>query len=297
MLEQITVPYSRPFDWDYLLGYLWNRAASGVETFEANRYVRSVRFDDAAGVVIVENDPSTDRLIVQFSAPFAPHAAEVEQRVRRIFDLDADLPQIHRVLGRDPSLVLLLARSPGVRIPGAWCPFELLVRTIVGQQVSVKGATTVMGRIAARCGREYRNGHGPTWVFPTPRMIAESDLSDIGMPGQRLRTLQSVAAAVARGELAIEPGPPAAAVKAALIRQSGIGPWTAEYFALRGLRDGDAWPASDLVLRRAVDERAVGSTPDLNYADRWKPFRGYAAMHLWNHATHAKPKNSHQEMS
>ncbi|MBN9522504.1 DNA-3-methyladenine glycosylase 2 family protein [bacterium] len=281
----------------YLLAYLRPRAAAGVETFDPDRYVRSVQFDDAVGVVAVENDPRADRLVVRFSTPFVPHAAEVERRVRRLFDLDADLPQVHRVLGRDPSLVPLLAHSPGVRIPGSWCPFELLVRTIVGQQVSVKGATTVMGRIAARCGREYQSGYGPTWAFPTPRMVAESDLSAVGMPGQRVRALQSIAAAVATGELSVEANLPAAAVKAALIRQPGIGPWTAEYFALRGLRDGDAWPASDLVLRRAVDERAAGSTPDPNYADRWKPFRGYAAMHLWNQATRAARKNPRQEMS
>lgn len=296
-LEQIIVPYSRPFDWEYFLAYLRTRAASGVEVIDPNRYVRSIQIDDAVGVVTVENDSHADQLIVRFSRSFALHATLVEQRIRRIFDLDADLPRIHRVLERDPSLVPLLAHSPGVRVPGAWCPFELLVRTIVGQQVSVKSATTVMGRIAARCGRECRSGYGPTWVFPTPRMIAESDLSAVGMPGKRVRTLQSVANAVATHELSVEASLSAASVKAALIQHAGVGPWTAEYFALRGLRDGDAWPASDLVLRRAVDERTAGSKPDANYADRWKPFRGYAAMHLWNHATLLTQKSSHWEIS
>lgn len=291
-LEQIAVPYSRPFDWEYLLTYLRTRAASGVEVIDSNRYVRSIQVDDTVGVVTVENDSHADQLIVRFSKSFAPHTALVEQRIRRIFDLDAGLPRIHQVLERDPSLAPLLAHSPGVRVPGAWCPFELLVRTIVGQQVSVKGATTIMGRIAARCGREYRSGYGPTWAFPTPRMIAESDLSVIGMPGQRVRTLRSVAAAVATGELSIEAGLPVTAVKTALVQFAGVGPWTAEYFALRGLRDGDAWPASDLVLRRAVDERTAGSKLATNYADRWKPFRGYAAMHLWNHASRSTRKNS-----
>ncbi len=282
-IEDMAIPYSEPFDWRYLLRYLRSRAATGVEQVDGARYVRTVRIQEVVGLLTIENERPQGRLIVRFSRRLASHTALIEQGVRRIFDLDADLPHIHSVLGRDPALAPLLRRSPGVRVPGAWCPFELLVRTIVGQQVSVKAATTIMGRIASRCGRSYGEQFGSLSLFPTPRAICQSDLSAIGMPTKRVAALQSIAAAIAKDELRIDGTTAAASVKARLVEFAGVGPWTAEYFALRGLRDGDAWPATDLVLKRTVRDIA-GPAADWRHAEPWRPYRGYAAMHLWNHA-------------
>lgn len=279
----MAIPYSEPFDWGYLLRYLHNRAASGVEQIDGGRYVRTVRIQDVVGLLLIENERPQGRLIVRFSRPLVPYVASIEQGVRRIFDLDADLPHIHSALGRDPALAPLLRRSPGVRVSGTWCPFELLVRTIVGQQVSVKAATTIMGRIASRCGQAYGEEFGSLSLFPTPRAICERDLSAIGMPSKRVAALQSIAAAIAKDELRIDGAATAPSVKARLVEFAGVGPWTAEYFALRGLRDGDAWPATDLVLKRTVRDIA-GLAADWRHAEPWRPYRGYAAMHLWNHA-------------
>ncbi len=179
----------------------------------------------------------------------------------------------------DPVLGPLIARNPGLRVPGAWSPFELLVRTIVGQQVTVKAATTIMGRIASRFGTPVAIAglDATAFHFPTPATLARAHWDGIGMPGKRIAALQAVARAIDDDSIKFPaPGEDTAAFRAALLQLPGIGPWTVEYFAIRALRDLDAWPATDLVLKRAVEQ---GATPE-----HWRPWRGYAAMHLWNGA-------------
>lgn len=227
--------YRTPFDWNGLLTWLGARAIPGIEATDENTYIR--------GDVRVWHERE------------AVHTTTDPKRVRRVFDLDADPAAIHAVLGHDRMLAPLLRKRPGVRVPGAWDPFELAVRAIVGQQVSVAGARTVLGRIAA--------AH-----TLTAERLAEVTVE--GMPRKRAETIRTLARAVVHREVILG--------ESDLTQLPGIGPWTASYIAMR-LGDADAFPAGDLVLRRNagnLTEREL-----LKRAEAWRPFRAYAAMLLW----------------
>jgi AraC family transcriptional regulator of adaptative response / DNA-3-methyladenine glycosylase II len=227
--------YRTPFDWNGLVTWLGARAIPGLETTDNNTYTR-------AGVRVWHEDG-------------AVHTTAEPERVRRVFGLDADPAAIHAVLGRDRMLGPLLRKRPGVRVPGAWDPFELAVRAIVGQQVSVAGARTVLGRIAA--------AH-----TITPERLAEVTVE--GMPRKRAETIRTLAREVTSGAIVLG--------ESDLTQLPGIGPWTANYIAMR-LGDADAFPAGDLILRRSagnLTEREL-----LKRAEAWRPFRSYAAILLW----------------
>jgi DNA-3-methyladenine glycosylase II len=208
-----------------------------------------------------------------------------------MFDLHADPKAIGASLAADPWLAPLVAASPGLRVPGAWSGFELVVRAIVGQQVSVKAATTIIGRIVQRAGERIEDHPHETtaWRFPTPAALAAVDLAQIGMPGKRIQALQGFARAVADGVVPVDSVGSAtfdlAQLRASLLAMPGIGPWTVEYVAMRAWRDADAWPAWDLVLMQAIaarDPALVRPNQQRARTDAWRPWRAYAAMHLWN---------------
>ena len=218
---------------------------------------------------------------------------ELEKRLRRMFDLGADLPAIAEHLRRDPRLAALLERRPAARVAGAFDPFELAVRAILGQQVSVTAATRLAGRLAARCARspDPSRDDGLTWLFPGPREILAADLSDMGMPGARVRCIQRLSEAVeAQPDLLASSGDYERDV-ARLKALPGIGEWTAQYIALRALGHRDAFPASDLGLLRAMSVDGVRPSPAelAGMAQRWRPYRGYAAMLLWSSPAGAAP--------
>jgi DNA-3-methyladenine glycosylase II len=205
-----------------------------------------------------------------------------------MFDLRADPKKIGAELAADPWLAPLVEAVPGLRVPGAWSGFELVVRAIVGQQVSVKAATTIIGRLVQRAG-ERIEGHpheNTAWRFPTPAALAAVDLAKIGMPGKRVAALQGFAHAVASGDVPLDSNvADADSLRAALLALPGIGPWTVEYVAMRAWRDADAWPAWDLVLMQSIcarDPSLVRPTQQRTRTDAWRPWRAYAAMHLWN---------------
>jgi len=205
-----------------------------------------------------------------------------------MFDLHADPKKIGAALAADPWLAPLIDAAPGLRVPGAWSGFELVVRAIVGQQISVKGATTIIGRLVQRAG-ERIEGHphdNTAWRFPTPQALAAVDLAQIGMPGKRVAALQGFAHAVATGDVPLDSATAdASELRAALLALPGIGPWTVEYVAMRAWRDSDAWPAWDLVLMQSIcarDPSLVRPTQQRTRTDAWRPWRAYAAMHLWN---------------
>lgn len=225
-----------PFDFPLILGWLAARAIPGIERIEDGVYER--------GDVRVWHDDG-----------FVHATGGSRDRVRRLFDLDAEPAEIAKVLSRDRMLASLLRKKPGIRVPGAWDPFELAVRAIVGQQVSVAGARTVLGRIAAT--------HGMT-----PHALADAEIT--GMPKKRAETIRNLARVVAANEIDLE--------RDDLTQLPGIGPWTAEYIAMR-LGNRDAFPAGDLILRRNagdLSERELRAR-----AERWRPFRAYAALLLW----------------
>ena len=282
----ISLPYTPPLDWLFFLRYLASRAALGVEFIHNNTYWRPIEIEGRTGTITITHDDSANQLLLTIQGDATAHADKIIPRVRTIFDLDADLASVHRVLGADPVLGPLVSRNPGLRVPGAWSPFELLVRTIVGQQVTVKAATTIMGRIASRFGTSISGAAmtEPVYHFPTPAVLARANWEGIGMPGKRVEALKAVARAIGEGVITFpEPGEDTAAFRADLLQLPGIGPWTVEYFGIRALRDPDAWPATDLVLKRAIEQGAV--------PERWRPWRGYAAMRLWNGAAMGNGKD------
>lgn len=261
-----------PWDADTTLGFLAARAIPGVEDVTGGTHRRAVRTPD--GVAEVAARPEGDQLAVRLQLPALASLRPVVTAVRRQFDLDADPEAVDAVLGTDDALTALVKARPGLRVPGSVDGFELLVRAVVGQQVSVAGARTLLGRIAERCGQVDADDT-PLRPFLTADELAGTDLSGLGLTGRRITTLHDVATRVVDGRLDLRPGGDLAEQRAALLAVPGIGPWTTEYVAMRALGDPDAYPADDLVLRRWVTAR--GADPE-----RWRPWRAYAALHIWS---------------
>ncbi|HEX4815570.1 MAG TPA: DNA-3-methyladenine glycosylase 2 family protein [Nonomuraea sp.] len=254
----------QPYDVDGVFAFLASRAIPGLEVADRTSYARAV----PGGTITLT--PRGDHIALDVSVADTRQLARVVARCRRLLDLDADPAAIADVLG-DSSLGPLVARRPGLRVPGAFDGFELAVRAIVGQQVSVAGARTLLGRLVARTA-------APEGLFPTPVQLLETDLAGLGLTNRRVGTLRDLAARLAEGRIDLDGGQDPAEAVAGLLEVPGIGPWTAGYIALRALRDPDAWPTGDLVLRKRM--AALGISDD--HVERWRPWRAYAALHLWS---------------
>jgi AraC family transcriptional regulator of adaptative response / DNA-3-methyladenine glycosylase II len=279
----IRLTYRAPFDAAGLFAYLGARAVPGVEQVDERSVLRAHRIAGRTLVVEVTAPASARALEVRASGASASHWLALAERVRSVFDLGADPGEIGRQLAADPLLRARLRRRPGVRVPGAWDPFEVAVRIVLGQQVTVAGATRLAGRLAARFGEKIpdelaRSASGPTHLFPDPDALADAPLEAIGLTRQRATALRALAAAVADGRLVLASGSDPDAARAALLALPGVGPWTAEFVLLRALGEPDAFPAGDLGLCRAL---ACSARELERRAERWRPWRGYAAMLLW----------------
>jgi AraC family transcriptional regulator of adaptative response / DNA-3-methyladenine glycosylase II len=278
----LRLTYRPPLDWPALTGFLATRALAGVEAVRGDVYRRTIAVRDAIGTLAVRPEKSLLRLDVHLSASDA--LFEVVARVRRMFDLDADPARIELELRRDPLLRPRLARHPGLRLPGAWDPFECAVRAIVGQQVSVRAATTLVSRIVHTFGRPITTDDDRlSRLFPDAHMLAEAPLETLGVIAARAGAIRGLAQALVDGRIVLDGALPADDVVERLRALPGIGEWTAQYIALRALGEPDAFPAGDLGLRRAagngagpLSERALAAR-----AEAWRPWRGYAALHLW----------------
>ncbi|RKF38643.1 DNA-3-methyladenine glycosylase [Paraburkholderia fungorum] len=284
----LELPFKPPFDWPRLLRFFGGRATPGVEAVEDGAYRRAIDWAGDSGTLTVRLHPRKRCIVANIEGPASRHADALAAPISRMFDLRADPKKIGRELAADPWLAPLIEAVPGLRVPGAWSGFELVVRAIVGQQVSVKAATTIIGRLVQRAG-ERIEGHPyehTAWRFPTPAALAAVDLEKIGMPGKRVAALQGFAHAVASGDVPLDSSvADADSLRAALLALPGIGPWTVEYVAMRAWRDADAWPAWDLVLMQSIcarDPSLVRPTQQRTRTDAWRPWRAYAAMHLWN---------------
>lgn len=279
--------YRPPYDFEGLLAFLRRREISGVERIGQADYQRVLPGRRATGRLEVRAVPGRHALQVRLDLPDADQLPAILRRLRRLFDLDADPLAVDGVLDADPLLHGLGQRFPGQRLPGAFDGFEAMVRAVLGQQVSVAAASTLMNRVVQRFGAALPCGGGDRRCFPTPQALAEGDFQGIGLTGARVRCLRALAQAVGGGALADEPGgvDPAAWRRSAL-SLPGIGPWTAEYMSMRVLHDPDAFPAGDLVLRQQLggpvplSERACAER-----AEPWRPWRAYALMRLWRSAS------------
>ncbi len=204
----------------------------------------------------------------------------IVERIRAIFDLNADWSAIADGLARDASLAARIGALPGLRMPGCWDGFELGVRAILGQQITVKGATTLAGRLAAAYGQPIDGPAGITHLSPTPEALAGASMNGLGITTARIATIRSFARAVADGVIDFNHSPDPAGFAARLDELPGIGPWTAQYIAMRALREPDAFPTADLGLLRAL---ALKNPRELERrAEAWRPWRAYAVMYLWN---------------
>ena len=282
---QLVLPFRPPLHWESLIGFLALRATPGVEVVNGDSYCRSVRVAGATGLVRVRPVSGANHLLAGIRLPEPAGLIAVTEGLRRVFDLGADPHEIAAHLAGDPLLGPRVEAAPGLRIPGAWDGFELAVRAVLGQQVTVKGATTLAGRLAERFGAPLdvvREGE-PSRLFPGPSELAGADLTAIGLPRARAGAIGSLARAVAAGEIALDATRAPEETRRALAALPGIGDWTAQYVAMRALGEPDAFPASDLGLRRALAPRSTPLTArELAVrAEPWRPWRAYAAMYLW----------------
>jgi AraC family transcriptional regulator of adaptative response / DNA-3-methyladenine glycosylase II len=277
----LRLDYRTPYDFDQLLTFLAARAIPGVEHVEQGRYRRIVQQGGKLGTIEVRRDERRDALVLTISPSLISVLMRLVARVRSMFDLDARPDVIDGVLGKDPVLAKLVARRPGVRVPGAIDGFEAAVRALLGQQVSVAAATTLAGRFADRFGTPYDGGDRLTHRFPTAREVVAAGverIAKIGLPGARAAALHGFAQTIdAKPEL-LESRDLERFVTAA-VALPGIGPWTAHYLAMRALHLPDAFPAADLGILKALD-RAKPRDAEAR-AEAWRPFRSYAVMHLW----------------
>ncbi len=282
----LLLPYQPPWDWQQFHSHFALRAIAGLESLSADSYSRGFSIDGTPGWFRVAPLPGQNALELRCRIASPAHLDQLEQRVRRMFDLDSEPEAIARHLSTDEMLAPLLLRNPGLRLPVAFDPFEQAVRAIVGQQVTVKAAVTIVGRLVQRIGThmETPNAVGISHLFPTPQALADADLAGIGMPGKRVQCLQHFATRIADGSLTLGLHDGSAALIERLCALPGIGPWTAEYIALRAFGEADAFPASDLGLLKApvwgtggIDARRLKLR-----AEAWRPWRAYAAAHLWH---------------
>ena len=265
--------YRPPYAWDAVLRFLALRAIPGVEQVRDAEYSRTFVLDGKAGLLTVKAAEG-DAAILRVEYPEPSQLFRIVERTRRIFDLGADPQLIAAQLETDPLMRPMLKRLPGLRVPGAWDGFELAVRAILGQQVSVAAATTMSGRIARSFGERFnRDGTGESRLFPDAAVLAGADLTSIGLTKQRAATIQELAMRVASGEIRFDA--PIDGLRRALLSVRGIGPWTVEYVAMRALGEPDAFPDTDLALRKAVPDGL------LERSAQWRPWRAYGAMYLW----------------
>jgi AraC family transcriptional regulator of adaptative response / DNA-3-methyladenine glycosylase II len=282
---RLLLRYRAPYDWPAMLAFLRQRAIPGIEEVTDNRYSRTVRFDGVQGVVMVEPGRG-DALSVIVRFPTMAALPAIIARLRRVFDLAADPSPVADYLAKDALLAPLIKAHPGLRVPGGWDGFELAIRAVLGQQITVGAAVRLAGKLVAAYGRPLASPQGAlTHTFPLPETLAKADLASLGMPRSRAATLSAIAAAVVAEPhfFDISGGFEQSVERLKSVR--GVGEWTAQYIALRQLREPDAFPATDVGLIRAMSRlsgQSFSAAGLLRHARAWHPWRACAAQYLWS---------------
>lgn len=284
----LKLSYVAPYDWEAMIAFLAARTIAGVELVEPGRYRRTIGLDGVGGTIEVKPAAGRDALAVTIRHPDVRALPSIVARVRRVFDLAADVTVINAHLASDPHFAALVAARPGLRVPGAWDGFELAVRAVLGQQVTIAAARRLASTLATLHGAALpaplvEASGGLTTLFPTATRLAAADLGTLGMPRARAATLSALASAAAADARLFERASDLDAGIARLRALPGIGEWTAHYVAMRAMREPDAFPASDVGLLRAMAVRGLRPTPVAlaKRAESWRPWRAYAAQHLW----------------
>ena len=289
---RLRLPYTPPYDWPAILAFLRQRAIPGVEATTADSYRRTIAVGDAVGTITVTFNRRKHHLSATITLSRVRALASVVTRLRRLFDVDANTTAIEAHLANDPRLAAAVAARPGLRVPGAWDSFEIAVRAILGQQVSVAGARTLAVRLTEKFGRTTPEPtDGLSRLFPEPAALADTNLSVIGIPGSRAKAIGALARAVIDDPDLLQPFGTLEETEARLCALPGIGPWTAQYIAMRALSAPDAFPPGDIGLRRALETNGKRPTATelTTMAEQWRPWRAYAVLHLWMKDAAANP--------
>jgi AraC family transcriptional regulator of adaptative response / DNA-3-methyladenine glycosylase II len=288
----LRLAYRPPLDLPLMLAFLARRAVPGVERIDERSYERVVGPADRSTWIRVTGDTDRPELRLEISDSDPRAIPDIVRHVRRLFDLDADMRAVHAALALDPMLARAVRRRPGLRLPGGWDGFEVAVRAVLGQQVSVAAATTLTARLVDRWGaRRAPARPGLDRVFPTPEALADADVETIGLPRSRAATVRALAAAVASGSVDFERSQPVHTFLERLVALPGVGPWTAQYVALRGLGHPDAFPAGDLVLQQVLGRgRRLGARETDERSQAWRPWRAYAVLQLWQISTDGRKR-------
>jgi AraC family transcriptional regulator of adaptative response / DNA-3-methyladenine glycosylase II len=284
-LVTVTLAVRQPFDAPALLDFLATRAVSSIEACSASTYARTLRLPHGHGTV--ELEPGSTNVLCRLQLSDLRDLAAAVERCRRLLDLDADPVAVDGHLASDRLLAPLVARRPGLRVPGHVDGFEAAVRAVVGQQISVAGARTLLGRLVETYGERIADDGPLTHLFPSPDVIAGADPDSLPMPRSRAAALVGLAAAVVAGGVVLDRSADRARVRESLLALNGIGPWTADYIALRALSDPDVFLATDLGVKQGLAALGVTSAP-ADAAVAWRPWRSYALMHVWTAASDTK---------
>jgi AraC family transcriptional regulator of adaptative response / DNA-3-methyladenine glycosylase II len=282
--SRIRLAYQPPCDFANLLGFFAKRAIPGVEQVDVESYRRIFAFDGSIGELIVTHAARGHALDLHVDFADETRIPEIAARVRRMFDLDADIDAINTHLGRKRHLRACVARHPGQRLPGGWDGFEIAIRAVLGQQVTVAAARTLTSRVVSKFGHEVETRQsGKVYLFPTPAALAAADLSGLGITGARIATLHAIAVAVRDGQVDFRADRSLEEFVRLWTALPGIGDWTAHYLAMRALAHADAFPAADIILRKAVsrNDKPVATKALEEMSQAWRPYRAYAVLHLW----------------
>ncbi|MBW2551944.1 MAG: helix-turn-helix domain-containing protein [Deltaproteobacteria bacterium] len=282
---ELQIPVDGPFPWARMLQFLEPWTASGVEQVVGDRYYRTASFGKAVGEICVTYEPETSELNVRVSSSLGAHLLDVVSGVRRLFDVDAPTKMITEHLGTDPVLSRRMEATPGLRVLGAFDHFETTVLMLLNQHMPPEEASDLMDRIVDRHGKPIETSQPSlTHVFPTPYVLSTARLEAVGVPKRRSRSIQALAKAVHEGALRLDGSASLDAAVAGLRSITDVSVTTAEYIAMRVYREPDAFPANNTWLRKAMSQNGspVSMTEVESRSETWRPWRAYAAMHLWD---------------
>lgn len=285
----LNIPYRPPFDWSLMLAFFQHRQIQGMEQVTDTSYQRSILINDCRGWLAVTHHKTKPALVIKVALSDYSYLNNVIFRIRRMFDLDADITLIHQQLSSHPLLADAVEKFKGLRLPGCWDVFEFSIRAILGQQVSVKAATTLAKRITEKYGQFNKNLPANTaYVFPLIDELINADFNDIGLTKTRIATLQRWIKYYRDNRESIENYQSLEILEKQLCAIKGIGPWTVNYLAMRGLSDPDAFPSADLGIIKALTNKDIkpSNKEILTIAEQWRPWRAYAAIYLWHSLAH-----------
>lgn len=281
---QFKLAYRPPFHWNHLIGFLRNRAIENVEWVDADCYRRTISVAGSSGILEVHHLPEQHSVVLSIPISLSRSIMQIVESVKRIFDLKADPAAIQDAFMKDRVMASIINKVPGLRVPGAWNWFEIAVRAILGQQITVKAAKTIAGRLVQKFGTPLDGNQNSDKLFPLPEQILNASLTGLGIPTRRVDAIRQLAQAAVDSSIGPDCGIPLEETIRRFCLISGIGPWTAHYIALRAFGELDVFLPGDLVLRRTASRLIGKNLTDLEllkHAERWRPWRSYAVLYLW----------------